>query len=272
MLLTVDIGNTHIKLGVYEGAHLVHHWRMVTERHKLADEYAVLLHNLFAMAGLRLEQVAGCAISCVVPNLNSQFYELAHRYLALEPVIVGPEVDTGLRYEVETTFELGADRMTNSMAAFHAYGGPVIVVAFGTATVFDVISAEGIYIGGAIAPGIGISAEALVRTAARLYQVELSRPPRVIGKNTIHHMQAGLIFGYTGLVEGLVSRMQHELGSPCQVVATGGLAEVIAGETAIITVVEPFLTLEGLRLIYALNTKGMTGNGREQQGVSMNDE
>jgi type III pantothenate kinase len=253
MLLTIDIGNTHIKLGLYQGADLVHHWRMVTERHKLADEYAVLLHNLFAMAGLRIEQVEGCAISCVVPNLNSQFCELTRRYMTLDPVMVGPEIETGLRYEVETIFELGADRMTNSVAAYHTYGGPVIVVAFGTATVFDVVSAEGTYIGGAIAPGIGISAEALVRTAARLYQVELSRPSCVIGKNTIHHMQSGLIFGYTGLVEGLVSRMQHELGEACPVVATGGLAEVIAGETSVITVVEPFLTLEGLRMIYALN-------------------
>lgn len=253
MLLTIDIGNTNIKMGVYEGDRLIHHWRVVTERLKLADEYAVLVQNLFAMAGFDRFDVTGCAISCVVPPLNSEFTDLARRYLDVEPIVAGLDVETGLTYDVETPYELGADRITNSLAAYRRYGGPVISVAFGTATAFDVVTGEGCYVGGAIAPGVQISAEALFRSAARLYHVELSRPPQVIGKNTMHYMQSGLILGYTGLIEGLVARIEHELGEQCTVVATGGMANVIARETDAITVVEPFLTLEGLRLIYELN-------------------
>ena len=257
MLLTIDIGNTNIKLGVYEGEALRAHWRMATERLRLADEYAVTIHSLFELAGLSRSDVTGCAISCVVPPLTSQFRTLSRSYLGVEPVIIGPGVATGLRYEIDTPDQLGADRVANSLAAFRKYGGPVIAIAFGTATAFDVITAEGAYIGGAIAPGIGISADALFRLAARLYQVELARPPQVIGKNTVHYMQSGLILGYAGLVEGLVRRMHDELGGPCTVVATGGLAEVIAGETGAITVVEPYLTLDGLRMIYEMNQAGV---------------
>ncbi len=231
----------------------MYHWRLSTERFKLSDEYAVLVHNLFVLDGLDMAAIDGCAISCVVPPLTNQFREMVTRYLNVQPIILGPDVDTGLQYCIDTPNELGADRIANSMAAYHRYGGPVIAVAFGTATAFDVITAEGCYIGGAIAPGIGISAEALFRNAARLYQVDLARPVHVIGKNTEHYMQSGLILGYAGLVEGLVARMQREIGYSCTVVATGGLAEVIAGETAAITVVEPYLTLEGLRLIYNRN-------------------
>ncbi len=256
MLLTIDIGNTNIKMGIYQGPRLLHHWRIVTERNKLADEYAVLIHNLFSMAGLSMDDLLGCAISCVVPPLNSEFRDLALRYLKVEPVIVGSDIETGLRYCIETPHsQLGADRISNSIAAYRGYGGPVIAVAFGTATAFDVITAEGDYIGGAIAPGIGISADALFRSAARLYQVELIRPPQVIARNTIHYIQSGLILGYTGLVEGLVRRMQQELGQECRVIATGGLAEVIAQETTMITAVEPYLTLEGLRIMYGMNRR-----------------
>lgn len=253
MLLTIDIGNTNIKIGVYEGEQLLDHWRVVTERLKLADEYAVLIRNLFGLAGLNPDAVEGCAISCVVPPLTAQFRALSQDYLHVEPVIAGPGVATGLRYLIDTPAELGSDRIANSLAAYRKYGGPVIAVAFGTATAFDVITASGDYIGGAIAPGIGIAADALFRLAAKLYQVELVRPPHVIGKNTVHYMQSGLILGYTGLVEGLVRRMRAELGTSCPVVATGGLAEVIAGETDAITAVEPYLTLEGLRMIYEMN-------------------
>ncbi len=257
MLLTIDIGNTNIKLGAYAGGELRAHWRMATERLRLADEYAVTINSLFELAGLRRHDVTGCAISCVVPPLTNQFRTLSRSYLGVEPVIIGPGVATGLRYEIDTPDQLGGDRVANSLAAFRKYGGPVIAIAFGTATAFDVITAEGAYIGGAIAPGIGISADALFRLAARLYQVELARPPQVIGKNTVHYMQSGLILGYAGLVEGLVRRMHDELGGPCTVVATGGLAEVIAGETGAITVVEPYLTLDGLRMIYEMNQAGV---------------
>ncbi len=255
MLLTIDIGNTNIKLGVYEGERLLAHWRVATERHKLADEYAALIGNLFGLVGRDLRSVEGCVVSCVVPPLTGQFRDLSRNYLHVEPVIVGPKVETGLRYLIDTPGELGSDRIANSLAAYRKHGGPVIAIAFGTATALDVIVGDGDYIGGAIAPGIGISADALFRLAAKLYQVELVRPPRVIGKNTVHYMQSGLILGYAGLVEGLVRRIHDELGGACPVVATGGLAEVIAGETEAITVVEPYLTLEGLRMIYAMNCK-----------------
>jgi type III pantothenate kinase len=253
MLLTIDIGNTNIKFGVYQDERLLADWRVATERLKLADEYAALIDNLFGLAELDLRDVTGCAISCVVPPLTGQFRRLSRDYLGVEPVIIGPDVATGLRYSIDTPNELGSDRIANSVAAYRRHGGPVIAVAFGTATAFDVIVAGGEYVGGAIAPGIGIAADALFRLAARLYQVELARPPQVIGKNTVHYMQSGMILGYAGLVEGLVRRMQAELGGVCPVVATGGLAEVIADETEAITVVEPYLTLEGIRLIYEMN-------------------
>jgi type III pantothenate kinase len=253
MLLTIDIGNTNIKIGVYQDERLTAHWRVTTERHRLADEYLVLLHNLFDLGGIDPREIDGCAISCVVPPLTGEFRTLCRTYFHVEPLMVNATTPTGLRYNVDTPAELGADRIANSLAAFRRYGGPVIVLAFGTATTFDVITADGEYIGGAIAPGIGISADALFRLAAKLYQVELVRPPGVIGKNTIHHMQSGVILGYAGLVEGLVHRMQAELGTSCPVVATGGLAELIAAETEAITTVEPYLTLEGLRLIYEMN-------------------
>jgi len=253
MLLTVDIGNTNIKLGIYDGAELHSYWRVATERLRLADEYAVLLHNLFVLRGLDLKAVTGCAVSCVVPPLTRQFQRMAEEYLQVQPVILGPDVQSGLRFEIDTPRELGSDRIANSLAAYRRYGAPVIAIAFGTATAFDVITAGGVYSGGAIAPGIGISADALFRMAARLYQVELAPPPQAIGKNTMHYMQSGLILGYAGLVEGLVRRMHSELGYSCTVVATGGLADVIAAQTDAIDHVDPYLTLEGLRLIYELN-------------------
>jgi type III pantothenate kinase len=265
MLLAIDIGNTNIKLGMYQGQQLLIDWRVVTERFKLADEYAVLVRNLLEMSGLELSHITGCAISCVVPPLTGQFRELAQRYLGVEPVMVSPTLWTGLLYDVDPPHEMGSDRIANSLAAYHRYGGPVIAIAFGTATAFDVITADGVYQGGAIAPGIGISAEALFRSAARLYQVELKRPPNAIAKNTVHYMQSGLILGYAGLVEGLVNRMQHELEEQCTVVATGGLADVIAGETSAIHVVEPYLTLEGLRLFYEMNAPNQHAAAGEQE-------
>ncbi len=258
MLLVCDIGNTNIKFGLYDGETLAASWRISTERQKLTDEYAVIVLNLLAQRGFALDVVQGCAISCVVPPLTSVFSEIARTYLKVEPVVIGPGIKTGMRLLIDTPRELGADRVANSVAAFRRYGGPTIAIAFGTATAFDVISAEGDYIGGAIAPGVGIASEALFRAAAKLYQVELVKPPRVIGKNTVHYMQSGIVLGYTGLVEGLVTRMWKELGGRATVVATGGMAEVIAeviaGETHVIDHIVPYLTLEGLRLIHAMNT------------------
>ncbi len=257
MLLAFDIGNTNIKLGLYDGEQLAAYWRISTERHKLTDEYAVVVLNLLMQRNITLDQINGCAISCVVPPLSGVFLDLARTYLGVEPFVLGPGVKTGMRLLIDTPRELGADRVANSFAAFRRYGGPTIAIAFGTATAFDVVSAEGDYIGGAIAPGVGIASEALFRAAAKLYQVELVKPPHVIGKNTVHYMQSGIVLGYTGLVEGLVTRMWKELGARATVVATGGMAEVIAeviaGETNVIDHIVPYLTLEGLRLIYELN-------------------
>ncbi len=252
MLLAIDIGNTNIKIGVFRGTDIIAHWRVLTDRHKLADEYAVLLLNLFELAEIDLTHIHGCVISCVVPPLTTQFTHICQRYLNITPLMVGPRVNSGLSFDVETPDEMGSDRIANSLAATVKYGSPVIAIAFGTATTFDVV-VDDVYIGGCIAPGLGISSDALFSLAARLYQVELVRPPSVIARNTMHHMQAGVLIGYTGLVEGIVTRMHEELGQQCPVVVTGGLADVIAKETPIITAVEPNLTLDGLRLIFERN-------------------
>lgn len=252
MLIAIDIGNTNIKIGIFDGATIVAHWRVLTERGKLADEYAVLLHNLLTLAKIDRRDIDGCVMSCVVPPLTTQFKQVCENYLGIAPLMVGPRVPSGLRFDVESPDEMGSDRIANSLAATRIYGTPVIAIAFGTATTFDVV-VDDVYIGGCIAPGLGISSDALFSLAARLYQVELVRPPAVIARNTMHHMQAGVIIGYTGLVEGIVSRMHAELGQTCPVVVTGGLADVIAKETSVITAVEPNLTLNGLRMIYSHN-------------------
>lgn len=253
MLLCIDIGNTHTKLGLFEGDRLRAHWRIATDRAKLSDEYAMLLLDLFASERLQSGDVTGCAISSVVPPLTPAFTELARRYLKQEPIIVGPGVRTGLSIRTDHPAELGADLIVNAVAARQMYGAPVIIIGFGTATTFGAVSAQGEFVGVAIAPGVGTGAEALFRFAAKLPQVELAKPPHAIGKNTIHSMQSGLIFGFAGLVEGLVKRMRAELGGQARVIATGGLAELIAAETNVIEVVEPDLALIGLRLIYQMN-------------------
>ena len=253
MLLGIDIGNMNTKFGLFEGDRLRAHWRIATDRAKLSDEYAMLLLNLFASERLQSGDVTGCAISSVVPPLTPAFTELARRYLKQEPIIVGPGVRTGLSIRTDHPAELGADLIVNAVAARQMYGAPVIVIGFGTATTFGAVSAQGEFVGVAIAPGVGTGAEVLFRFAAKLPQVELAKPPHAIGKNTIHSMQSGLIFGFAGLVEGLVKRMRAELGGNARVIATGGLAELIAAETDMIEVVEPDLTLIGLRLIYQMN-------------------
>jgi len=252
MLLTLDISNTSIKAGVFRGETLVAHWRFATERQKLADDYAMLLLGLFQAAGVPASEIDGVSMSCVVPPLRAVFDELARRYLHLTPLIVGPGVKTGVKLAVDNPREVGADRVVNSLATYRLYGGPAIAIAFGTATVFDCVSAQGEYLGGAIAPGVVTSLESLTRSAAQLFQVELVRPPKAIGKSTVTTMQSGLVLGFAGLVEGLVKRLKTELGES-QVIATGGLAEVIAPATNVIDVVDLQLTLKGLKLIYELN-------------------
>lgn len=254
MLLVFDVGNTNIVLGVYDGRQLLVQWRVSTHREQPADELAMLLCNLFHYAGLSFDQVDAVAISSVVPPLMPSLEELSRRYFHVEPLIVGPGIKTGMPIKYDNPREVGADRIANGVAAYALYGGPTVVVDFGTATTFDVISGRGEYLGGAICPGIGISMEALFARAAKLPRVELVRPKSVIGKNTVTSMQAGIVYGFVGQVEGVVKLIQDELGAKPFVVATGGLAELIAPLTSTIDEVNPLLTLEGLRLVYERNT------------------
>jgi type III pantothenate kinase len=259
MLLTIDVSNTTIKAGVFRGDVLLADWRFATERQKLADEYAILLLNLFRARGIAAEDIHGVSISCVVPPLRAVFDQLSRQYLRVEPLMVGPQTRSGVMLSVDNPGEVGADRVVNAAATHHLYGGPAIAIAFGTATVFDCVSARGEYLGGAIAPGMVTALESLTRSAAQLYQVELVRPPRAIGTNTVHTMQSGLVLGFAALVEGLVARLKTEMAPAAQarqavkVIATGGLVEVITPETRAIDVVDPLLTLKGLRLIHELN-------------------
>jgi type III pantothenate kinase len=256
MLLAIDVSNTTIKAGAFRGATIVADWRFATERHRLADEYGMLLLSLFEAGGIRAKDVDGVSISCVVPPLKAVFEQVARRYLGAEPLMVGPSTPLGMRLLVDNPLEVGADRVVNTLATHRLYGGPAISIAFGTATVFDCVSAEGDYVGGAIAPGMVVALESLTRSAAQLYQVELARPPRAAGTNTVHQLQSGMVLGYAGLVEGLVGRLKREIapdGAAVKVIATGGLAEVIAPETAAIDRVDPQLTLQGLRIAYELS-------------------
>ena len=256
MLLAIDIGNTNIVVGVFDGEKLKATWRLGTDVHKLEDEYAALLLELLSMKGLAFADIDDAIISSSVPPLVTVFEELCRRYFEVTPMIVGPGIKTGVRISIENPREVGADRVVNAAAAHKLYGGPLIVIDFGTATTLDAVSEEGDYLGGAIAPGIVISSEALFEHAAKLPRVELVRPPKAIGRNSVSAMQSGIVFGYVGLIEGIVARMQKELGGTAKVIATGGLANIIASETGVVDAVELDLTLVGLRLIYELNSGG----------------
>ena len=253
MLLAIDIGNTDITLGVFEGEELRATWHIATGIHRMADEYATLLLSLLRHQSLDISDIKEIALCSVVPPLIATFEELFQRYFNISPLVVGTGVKTGVRIRMDNPREVGTDRIVNAAAAHHLYGGPIIITDLGTATTFDTVSKEGDYLGGAIAPGISTAAEALFTRAAMLPRVELTRPKRAIGTNTAAAMQSGLIFGYVGLIEGIVARIQQELGGKTRVVATGGYAELIAKETAIIDVVNLNLTLIGLRLIYLMN-------------------
>lgn len=256
MILVVDVGNTNIVLGIYKGKQLLHHWRISTNRSGTVDEYGITIHNLFQYAGISLQQIEGVAISSVVPPLMGLLEQLCAKYMNKTPLIVGPGVKTGLNIRYENPREVGADRIVNSVAAIEKYGAPLIVVDFGTATTFDYIDEEASYIGGAIVPGIGISTEALYQRAAKLPRIELTKPKSVVGRNSVSSMQAGIIFGYVGQVDGIVNRIKKEFNVSPKVIATGGLADLIFAESETIEVVDPMLTLEGLRLIYERNQEG----------------
>jgi type III pantothenate kinase len=253
MLLVMDVGNTHIVLGIYQGDELTHHWRVHTDRHSTEDEYGMRLKNLFTHAGLQMEQIDGVIVSSVVPPLTYVLKLLSQKYFNRTPLVVGPGVKTGLNIQYENPREVGADRIANAVAAIEEYGTPCVVVDFGTATTFCFIDERGRYIGGAITPGVGISTEALYQRAAQLTRVEIVKPESVVGRNTVKAVQAGVFYGYVGVVDEIVSRMKDQLSQPPAVVATGGLAELICKETKTIDKVDPLLTLKGLKLIYERN-------------------
>lgn len=250
MILALDIGNTQTVVGVFEKDRLRHHWRISTQKEETADQLKVILADLLALEGLSLDNIKAIVVSSVVPHCTAAIEEMARQGLKLEPLVVGPGVKTGISILYDNPHEVGADRVVNAVAAYHLYGGPVIIVDFGTATTFCVVSKKGEYLGGAIVPGIEISAEALFNTAAKLSRVEFEKPTSVIGKNTRASLQSGLIFGTAGLVDSMVERIKADLGEECKVVATGGLADLIAPECKNITKVDLLLTLTGLKLIY----------------------
>ena len=255
MLLAIDIGNTNITLGVYAGTALKSHWRLATDHHRMPDEYGITLVNLLRHAAISLGEIQAIALASVVPPLTSTFVQACAQYLGRTPLVVDAGVKTGVRVKYDDPKQVGADRVVDAAAAHQLYGGPACIVDFGTGTTFDAISAEGEYLGGAIAPGIGIAAEALFLRASKLPKVDLQRPPSVIGKNTVHSMQSGLLFGYVGLVEGMVVRFRAELGPQMKVIGTGGLVEIIAQETQVIDIIAPWLTLDGLRIVWELNQR-----------------
>ena len=253
MLLVIDVGNTNMVLGVYKDTELLDHWRIATDRQRTTDEYGVLIRELFYLNDLRADDINAIIISSVVPPVVPTLERMCQRYFGLSPLLIGPGVKTGMDIRYDNPREVGADRIVNAVAAYEKYGGPVIIVDFGTATTFCAVDAKGVYLGGSICPGIGIATEALVQRTAKLPRIELKRTDSVICRNTIESMQAGVFYGFVGQVEGIVSRMRRELDMSARVVATGGLAVVIAPATKAIDVVEPMLTLEGLRIIYERN-------------------
>jgi type III pantothenate kinase len=253
MLLCIDIGNTNITLGVYEGESLGPRWRLATNHERMPDEFVLQLLGLLSLEGLARDDLHGAAIASVVPPLTGKWVEVCQKGVGLHPLLVGPNTDLGVRVLYDDPAAVGADRLVDAVAAYRLYGGPACIVDFGTATTFDALSAEGDYLGGAIAPGIGIAADALFQRTAKLPRVELARPPAAIGRNTVHSMQSGLLFGYVSMVEGMVARFRRELGKNMKVIATGGLAEILARETPVLEILAPWLTLDGLRMIYDMN-------------------
>ncbi|MGB9640458.1 MAG: type III pantothenate kinase [Anaerolineales bacterium] len=256
MLLAIDVGNTNITLGVYQADQLIAHWRLATNHERMPDEIGIQFINLFHHHHIEVANIDGICIASVVPPLTGKIIEACRNYIHQNPLIVDAGVKTGVRVRYDDPRAIGADRIVDAAAVQKLYGGPACVVDFGTATTFDAIAENGDYLGGAIAPGIGIAAEALFMRTAKLPRVDLQRPPNVIGKNTVHAIQSGLMFGYVSLVEGMVKRFRTELGNNMKVIATGGLAELLAQETPVLEIIAPWLTLDGLNIIWKLNHLG----------------
>lgn len=253
MLLTIDIGNTNLTLGLYEGDKLGAHWRLATDHNRMPDEYGLQFLGLLQNAGKTIDEIQGISLASVVPPLTGRVIQACGEYLKHDPLVVDAGIKTGIKIRYEDPKAVGADRVCDAVAVMKFYGGPACVVDFGTATTFNAITKDGEYLGGAITAGVNLAAEALYTRAAKLPRIDLQRPPSVIGRNTVHAMQSGLLFGYVSMVEGMVSRFRSELGNDMRVIATGGLAEVIAKETKVIDIIAPWLTLDGLRIIWELN-------------------
>jgi len=253
MLLTIDLGNTNLTLGLYQGNRLERHWRLATDHNRMPDEYGLQFLGLLQNAGKTITDLNGVVLASVVPPLTSRVIQACREYLQQTPLVVDAGIKTGIKIRYDDPRAVGADRVCDAVAVMHLYGGPACIIDFGTATTFNALTREGEYLGGAITAGVNLAAEALFTHAAKLPRIDLQRPPSVIGRNTVHAMQSGLLFGYVSMVEGMVERFRAELGAEMKVIATGGLSELIARETTVIHILAPWLTLEGLRILWELN-------------------
>lgn len=257
MLLAIDIGNTNLTIGLYKGDVFGAHWRLGTDHHRMPDEYGLQLLGLLDHAGVKPDDLTGVSLSSVVPQLTSRLVEACKKYLNQNPLVIGPNLKMGFTIEYHSPAAVGPDRIADAAATVKLYGAPAIVVDFGTATTFNVINAEKQYLGGAIAPGVLTSADALTEHTSRLPKIDVAKPPSVIGRNTVHAMQSGLYYGYVAMVEGMITRIKIEMGGQVKTIATGGLAELIAYETKAFDILSPWLTLEGLRILWEMNQENV---------------